>query len=179
MTVPVDVRDLLRHPGAARTVAIDEPVEGLVTELVRVPGDQPIHADLLFESVMEGILVSGPITVTLSVDCARCLKSLRSPFQVDVQELFVSGAGDLDDEYPIADDEVDLEPMIRDAVLLNVPFSPLCRPECLGLCERCGGDRNLEECRCEPEIDDRWAGLSRLSFPDGSRATGSAGPLGP
>jgi uncharacterized protein len=52
--------------------------------------------------------------------------------------------------------------MVRDAVLLDVPFAPLCRPECLGLCERCGGDRNLGECSCVETVDPRWADLERF-----------------
>src|SRR5439155_14718691 len=74
-----------------------------------------------------------------------------------------------DDEYPITEGTIDLEPLIRDAVLLMVPFAPLCTPQCLGLCERCGGDRNLGECSCGPEPDARWEALATLRFPDSER----------
>jgi uncharacterized protein len=69
-----------------------------------------------------------------------------------------------DDTYPIAEPGgLDPEPMVRDAVLLSMPFSPLCRPECKGLCERCGRDRNLGECGCsDVPVDPRWAGLEQL-----------------
>jgi uncharacterized protein len=56
--------------------------------------------------------------------------------------------------------------MIRDAVVPAMPFAPLCRPDCQGLCERCGGDRNSAECVCPPEIDSRWAPLASLRLPD-------------
>ena len=159
MSVELDVRDLIDQPGASRTVRVSESIPGLGTELATVPEDDRIRADLLLESVVEGLLVSGPVSGVMVMSCARCLKSFRSEFRLDVQELFVPGAAVVDDEYPIHEGAIDIEPMIRDAVLLSMPFAPLCRPDCLGLCERCGGDRNLGECVCEPEADPRWGPL--------------------
>lgn len=164
MTVPVDVRDLLGQPGTSRTVHVREPISGLVTEVASVPEDRPVAADLLLESVVEGVLVSGPLQGTMALVCARCLAPIESPFNIDVQELFRPGAAPDDDEYPVADGVADLEPMIRDAVLLAMPFAPLCRPDCLGLCDRCGGDRNAGECQCPPETDSRWSVLVDLDL---------------
>jgi uncharacterized protein len=172
VTLVIDVRDLLRQAGSARTVDLHEPMEGLATELARVPEGRAVRARLLLESVVEGILVSGPISGAMDVDCARCLKPVDAGFQVEVQELFVAGETAGDDEYTLLEDEIDLEPMIRDAILLAMPFSPLCRPDCLGLCERCGGDRNLDECACGPVVNERWAALSSVSFPHGPAGTG-------
>jgi uncharacterized protein len=161
----IDVRDLVRHPGASRQVRVDEPLGGLDTELAHVPPDRAVEADLLFEGVVEGVLVSGPVTGTMRVECARCLRPVEMPFEISVQELFVTGARPEDDEYPLVEGAVHLEQMIRDAVVMAMPFAPLCRPECMGLCPRCGGDRNLGECRCGPEMDERWAALSNLNLP--------------
>ena len=161
---PLDVRDLLGQPGASRRVSVAEPVEGLATELATVPPDVPVRADLLMESVVEGILVSGPVSGRISYRCARCLTGFTQDFAVEVSELFARPAEEEDDAYPLGEGTLDLEPMVRDAVLLSVPFSPLCRADCLGLCERCGGDRNLGECTCGPEIDPRWAALSQLDL---------------
>jgi uncharacterized protein len=83
-----------------------------------------------------------------------------------VQELYAPEASPEDDEYPLLEGAVDLEPMIRDAILLAMPFAPLCRPDCRGLCERCGGDRNLGECHSPPEVDVRWAPLLELNLED-------------
>jgi uncharacterized protein len=151
---------------------VHEPLEGVTTTLARVPEDRPITGELLFESVMEGILVSGPVWGVLSVDCARCLRTVESAFRVEVQELYRQDAEGDEDEYPISEERIDLQPMLRDAVMLALPFSPLCRPDCLGLCERCGGDRNLGECRCEAEVDGRWAALSGLVLPDEPMGSG-------
>jgi uncharacterized protein len=164
MSLVIDVSDLTHQPGSSRSVQVNESVPGLGTELAAVPDDRSIDAELLLESVVEGILVSGPVAGGMNLSCARCLKSFQADFHLNVQELFVAGAVIGDDEYPLEEDAIDIEPMIRDAVLLSMPFAPLCRPDCLGLCERCGGDRNLGECTCEPEVDPRWAPLAGLDL---------------
>lgn len=160
----IDVHDLLEHPGSARSVSVHEPVEGLRTELAAVPEDAPIEGDLLLESVVEGILVSGTLAGRMTFTCARCLKPFGSAFAIGVSELFAREPDPEADEYPLpAEGVLDPEPMVRDAVVLSMPFSPLCRPGCRGLCERCGGDRNLDECTCPPEAPDpRWAQLEGL-----------------
>ena len=164
----VDVRDLLGHPGSHRTVHIQEPVEGLATELVRVPDDAPVEADLLMESVVEGILASGPVEGVWVVSCARCLKPFETRFRVDARELFAPGVTpDTEDGYPIEEGFVDLEPMIRDNVVPAMPYAPLCREDCLGLCPRCGADLNEGPCDCVPEErDPRWAALDVLRTDD-------------
>lgn len=182
MALEIDVRDLVGRPGSSRPVHVEEPVAGLATGLVRVPEDSAVSADLLLESVVEGILASGRIAGTMSCSCARCLREFERDFEVLVQELFSrrdAGAGDVstggEDEYPLGEDGfVDVEPMLRDAILLAMPFAPLHAEDCLGLCERCGGDRNVGECTCGPADDPRWAALADLVLPeraDGARAT--------
>jgi uncharacterized protein len=159
----IDVRDLLEHPGVSRTVHVDEAIPDLHTELAVVPEDVPLEGDLVLESVVEGIYVTGSVAGRMSMRCARCLKEFEQEFDVEMNELFVRDAGP-DDDYPLERDlMLDPEPMVRDAVVLSMPFSPLCRPDCLGLCERCGGDRNLGECTCAARPGDpRWAGLEGL-----------------
>ena len=166
--IEIDVRDLVGHPGSSRSIHVDEPVEGLGLELSEVPADTPIEGDLLLESVVEGILVSGPIHGRMRFSCARCLKNFDRPFDLQVSELFVAESEASEDDYELRPEgAIDLEPMVRDAVLLSMPFSPLCRPDCLGICERCGGDRNLGECTCVPVgSDPRWAVLENIRFDD-------------
>jgi uncharacterized protein len=155
----IDVRELLEHPGSSKTVRVEEAVPGLATELVEVPQDAPLEGDLTLESVLEGIYVTGSVAGRMAFRCARCLKGFERDFDVSMQELFVREAGP-DDDYVLEPDlRLDPEPMVRDAVVLGMPFSPLCKPDCLGLCERCGGDRNLGECTCTERVDPRWAGL--------------------
>jgi uncharacterized protein len=159
----VDVRHLLASPGEARRVEIDRPIEGLSSELAQVSG--PVRMEALLESVVEGILVSGPVSGRMQLRCARCLRPFEEDLRLEVEELFAPDASeDDDDRYPLHDDTADLAPMVRDAVVLALPFSPLCRADCLGLCERCGGDRNLGECTCAEPVDPRWAQLQDIEF---------------
>ena len=162
----IDVRDLLEQPGSSRTVHVDEPVAGLRTELADVPEDAPIAGDLTLESVSEGIYVSGRVQGRYSMRCARCLKEFTRGFDLEMAELVPREAGPQDDYALASDLTLDPEPIVRDAVVLEMPFSPLCRPDCLGLCEICGGDRNLGECPGHESSDPRWAGLDALRFHD-------------
>lgn len=156
----LDVRDLVARPGASRRVRADVEVADLENEVSSLDG--PVHVEVVLESIVEGIYVTGPLRGTMQVACARCLKPAKRSFDLEVAEMF---ARDLDeDAYPLGEDTIDLEPMVRDAVGLAMPFSPLCRPDCAGLCERCGGDRNLDECSCGPRVDPRWAALTDLEL---------------
>lgn len=163
MTIePIDVRDLLGKPGASRTVGIRGTVEDLGTELAMLRTDVPVTGELLLESVVEGILVSGRLHGVLALRCARCLVEFESPADVEVSELFtLTPATDDPDVYRL-DPEGVLDPaqMVRDAFGLELPFSPLHRPDCGGICGVCGGDRNLGECPGNhDEIDPRWSRL--------------------
>jgi uncharacterized protein len=162
---PIDVRELAEHPGSSKRVHLHEAVPGLALQLAEVPADAPIEGELVLENVVEGIFVSGEVEGRMVLQCARCLTSFDRDFSVEVGDLFSTNADPAEeDTYPIAEPgALDPEPMVRDAVLLSMPFSPLCRPDCKGLCERCGGDRNLGECSCgDTSVDPRWAGLEQL-----------------
>ena len=155
----IDVRDLVDRPGSAKRVHLDERVPGLHTELADVGADDPIEADLTLESVIDGIFVRGNVGGRMVLRCARCLKEFEREFDVAMHELYARRPGP-EDDYALAEDlTLDPEPMVRDAVVLEMPFSPLCRPDCRGLCPRCGGDRNLGECTCVEAVDPRWAAL--------------------
>ena len=163
MTIdPIDVRDLLGHPGMSRTAHLRGKLEGLGTEVATLKPDEPVEGDLLLESVIEGILASGPLAATFALRCARCLEDFERPVSVEVHELFSPNpAADDGDVYPLdADGFMHPEQMVRDALGLELPFSPLHSPDCQGLCSVCGGDRNLGECPGDhPQVDPRWADL--------------------
>jgi uncharacterized protein len=160
----IDVRDLVGHPGATKVEQVAGTVEDLATELAGVPEDAPIRGELVLESLLEGILAVGRLEGSLALRCARCLTEFERGFSVELQELFVPFPHEDGDEYPL-DPEGFLEPdqMVRDVIGVELPFAPVCRPDCRGLCSRCGGDLNLGECICEePQIDPRWEGLDVL-----------------
>jgi uncharacterized protein len=160
----IDARELMGQPGTSKAVELDGTLEGLGTEVAAVPDDAPLHADLLLESVVEGIIVSGRVTGSFHLRCARCLKEFDEPFAVELTEMFVPAPDEDADDYPL-DPEGFIEPeqMVRDIVGVELPFSPLHAPDCQGLCPVCGGDRNLGECPGDhPTTDPRWAELETL-----------------
>ncbi len=120
---------------------------------------------------MEGVLVTGTARAALDGECARCLEPISDEIETRFQELFVyddqdshHDLGDEDDGVSrLEDDLLDLEPLLRDAVVLSLPFQPLCEDDCPGLCTECGA--RLAE---DPDhshvaaIDPRWAGLTTL-----------------
>jgi uncharacterized protein len=150
----------------ARTVPAPADLRG---ELLGVVPGSDLVLDLRLESVSEGVLVSGTTRVTLAGECARCLDSLTSELEVDIQQLYVYPGNevDTDDEDDeigqLVDDYVDLEPALRDAVVLALPLAPVCRDDCLGLCPACGA--RLEDVGPDhghDEVDPRWAALRAI-----------------
>lgn len=140
--------------------------EDFGVEMVGVPEGAAIELDLRLEAVLEGVLVTGTATVPLRGECSRCLDPIASTFEADFQELFVyddtrSGGNADDDELRLEGDLIDLEPVLRDAVLLALPLSPLCRDDCRGLCAGCGERLDdLPADHTHTMTDPRWAALA-------------------
>jgi len=176
----LDTRALSRQPGSSReeTRVVPAP-EDFGVEMVGVPEGADLELDLRLEAVLEGVLVTGTVRVPLKGECARCLDPIASTFEADFQELFVypdtrSGGNADDDELRLEGDLIDLEPVLRDAVVLALPLSPLCREDCPGLCPECGvrlADAGPEH--HHEAADPRWEALRGLLppdlAPDGSR----------
>jgi uncharacterized protein len=138
-----------------------------------VPAGDDVTLDLRFESVSEGVLVTGSAVAPLNGECARCLDPLTSTIEVSFQELYrylPDPDEDEDDgeERFLDGDFLDLEPAFRDAVVLALPLSPLCRDDCPGLCAECGA--KLAEVgpghRHGDKMDPRWGALAQLEIND-------------
>ncbi len=136
-------------------------IEDLACAGSAVPAGSEVEADVVLESVVGGLSASGTVRAPWAGTCRRCLEPAGGTLVVPVREHFTEG-GDGEETYPLHDGEVDLEPMVHDAVLLELPQAPLCGPGCLGLCPQCGANRNLEACSCQPGRDERWAALDML-----------------
>jgi uncharacterized protein len=185
-----DTRLLGRQAGSALTQKRTIPApDHLRLELVGVPVGADVALEVRFEAVSEGVLATGTATAPLAGECARCLAPLTSWVTVAFQELYLYADGRHDkhnkhdkherhdkhdsyDEHEEQDDEeryldgdlLDLEPAFRDAVVLALPMSPLCREDCPGLCAECGvplADAGPGH-RHEEAADPRWAALKQL-----------------
>jgi uncharacterized protein len=144
------------------TRVVEAPTD-LGIDVIGVPPGSPVDLDLRLESVVEGVLVTGTAVVRLRGVCARCLDEISSREEIDLQELFCYPGKELDDAEAlrIEGDLIDLEPVLRDAVVLDLPFMPLCRPDCAGLCPECGANLNADPQHSHAEpVDARWAGLT-------------------
>ena len=166
-----DVRPLGRRPGSMREDRRRVPApSGLGGDLIGVPEGAPLAVDVRLESVTEGVLVTGTVTAPLAGECARCLDPISDELAVELVELFaypdsVTDETSSADEVPrIEADHIDLEPVVRDVVVTALPWTPLCRPDCAGLCPTCG--RRLEELPADhvhESIDPRWAALAAFT----------------
>ena len=169
----LDVRDLGRRAGALKVVQdTSEAPADLGIAVIGVPEGSPVELDLRLESVVEGVLVTGTATLELRGECVRCLGPVGQRLEVDLQELFVYPDREAEEEEAsrLQGDLADLEPLLRDAVVLDLPFQPLCRPDCAGLCPTCGANRNDDPGHEHPaDHDPRWDLLRR--FEAGDRQT--------
>jgi len=160
----VEIHDLGRHAGGLKLVQRETPApEGMGNDVIGVPAGSPVRLDLRFEAVVEGILVTGVAGFQLAGECARCLSPVSGEQEIDVQELFLFPDKEPEDDEAsrVEGDFVDLEPVLRDAVVLELPFIPLCRKDCAGLCPECGADLNADPRHThEGSVDPRWAGLA-------------------
>lgn len=171
----LDTHDLGRRAGSMReierTIALPE---RLGNEVIGLPAGSELHLDLRLEAVMEGVLVSGTATGTAVGECVRCLREITLPVSATITELFAyegrrQDVHENDEDYEplptLLGDVIDLEEAVTDALVIGLPFQPLCRPDCAGLCPDCG--ERLDDVEPghahEAPIDPRWAALTGLA----------------
>jgi uncharacterized protein len=167
----LDTRELGRRPGTMRKVhrTIAAPA-GLGTDVIGVPEGSDLELDLRLEAVMEGILVSGTVRGSVVGECVRCLDAVDDEVEADVQELYVypgrtpEGQEKEDDLRELRDEMIDLEPVLYDTLVPALPFQPVCREDCPGLCSECGARLADDPAHTHESADPRWAALHGLSI---------------
>ncbi|BAG18739.1 YceD family protein [Streptomyces griseus] len=178
-----DTHELGRRPGAMKRLsrsveAPGSPVLG-IDGVIGVPEGAPVELDLRLESVMEGVLVTGTARATAEGECVRCLEPLTVEVDADFQEMFsypdaddrgrstaaepADDAEDDEDRFFLEDGLFDLEPMLRDAVVLALPMQPVCSEDCAGLCSECGIRLDENPGHHHDAVDIRWAALQGLA----------------
>jgi uncharacterized protein len=174
----IDTRELGRRPGNSLRLHRDVATPAdFGTDVIGIEEGQPMGLDLRLEAVMEGVLITGEVEATATGACVRCLDDVSIPVDVHFQELFayaeraahhreVAG-GDDEDELPELDgDDADIEPVLRDAVVPSLPFQPVCREDCPGLCAECGARLADDPDHHHEAIDPRWSALANLADAD-------------
>ncbi len=172
----VPVARLLRDAPSSLEVAFEAPFDAAHEFTPRGPAETdvfpeaPVSVRVRLESYSGGVRARGLVGAPWHGVCRRCSAPVLGNVLVRVNERFVADHDPPDDEaYQIDHDVVDLAPLARDAILLELPLAPLCRSDCRGLCPYCGVDRNESTCECRAPRDPRWATLDGLRFsePDG------------
>ncbi|AHC25060.1 hypothetical protein TS71_23675 [Mycolicibacterium neoaurum] len=166
----IDISRLGRRPGSLMEVHETVPAPSRIgLDLIRIEQGAPLELDLRIESVSEGALVTGTASAPTEGECVRCLEPVTGDVSIDLTELFAYPGSateettEEDEVGRVVDDRVDIEQAIVDAVGLVLPFTPLCREDCAGLCPDCG----IVLASAEPghqheKIDPRWAKLAAL-----------------
>ena len=160
----VPVADLLRRPGSVREEHRQAVMDGLVVSGTAVPDASPVTVDAHLESVNEGIVVTGHVRAPWRGECRRCLRPVEGDVDATVLEVFepepVEG-----ETRRLGGTTIDLEPVAREAVMLELPLAPLHSERCRGLCDQCGADLNEDPTHSHgDERDPRWAALDSLRF---------------
>jgi uncharacterized protein len=160
----IGVADLLRRSGNIRAEHLEAVLDELAVTGSQVPDGEPVQLDVRLESVNEGVVVAGTLAAPWEGECRRCLQPVRSRLEVPVLEVYEDDPVE-GETRKLEIDRIDLEPLVRETVLLELPLVPLCREDCAGLCAECGADRNEVDCGHALEVrDDRWAALDELKF---------------
>jgi len=181
---------LLRELPQAKTFVLSSDyVEGLIADL---PMRQALGADasseagggeakLDFYIESDNVFARGPLNAWMELACSRCLDNMRLLIQEELMVTFlpqgkVPGENDLsdlededgsddeiEDTYAYTGEEINIEPLLRDRLLLAVPLAPRCKIDCLGLCSSCGANQNHTECNCDHKVVDiRLAALKDI-----------------
>jgi uncharacterized protein len=164
----VGVAELRRRLGTRKPYHAQAVLDGLAISTSEVPAGGEIDVDVLLESIPNGLVVEGTITAPWRGDCRRCLEPVEGLVETQVKEIFERNPTE-GETYQMRDDEVDLEPMVRDAVLLALPLAPLCGPDCPGPApdsfptgtedDQAAADAEAARLRTE-----RWSALDELQF---------------
>lgn len=181
----IDLRELSRRPGSWLTLErTGVAADAIGTDVLAVPPGGELELELRLESVVEGVLVTGSVHATGAGLCVRCLDAVKLPVGATFQELYVypdkaahhhevATEDDEDEVRELDGDLLDLRPLLRDALVPTLPFQPVCRPDCPGLCSECGARLADDPGHAHEVLDPRWAALQALS-----PGSGSDGPTG-
>jgi len=155
----VNAVELLRQPGAVRAIDVvlgDEARAELDLTDTRISGDITVSVEAV--SAVDGVAVHGEVGVPWEGECRRCLTPMSGVAVAELDEQFVTGPSLRDDALPIEGDQIDLAPIVREYVLLELPDGPLCRPDCPGVFPEYGEGADTR--------DPRWGALDQLRLDD-------------
>jgi len=160
----IDTRELGHRAGSMRRLTRVVPAPAyLDVDVAGVSEGSDIELDLRLESVVDGVLVTGTARASVTGECVRCLAPLERTLETVFQELYAYSPDDAgEDDLLLEGELLDLEPVLRDAVVLALPLQPVCKEDCPGLCPECGARLAADPEHQHDVVDPRWAALMGL-----------------
>lgn len=151
--------------------------KGTLDELYSAEGADLV-LDLRVESVVEGMLATGRVSGSLAAQCVRCLDPVEVELDAEFQELYYHDAEHLTPEEAqealiVIEELIDVEALVHDAVMLELPLQPLCSDDCPGLCPECGARLADDPEHHHETVDPRWAALNGLNLQGSQFAEGT------
>ncbi len=158
----VNAAELLRRPGTEKTIELQATTAQIGLHDDRFGESDTVDVHLRLESLTDGIVVNGEVVASWHGICRRCATPTAGRLVCEIHELYQETVTD-PEAFPLEGEQLDLEPMVREVLVLDAPSSPLCRDDCAGLCPECGIDRNVGTCSCDNTVaDPRWGALDQL-----------------
>ena len=117
-----------------------------------------------FDHTPQGLLLQGEFAAKVNLECVRCLETFLQPLKWSFTDLYAFDKRSISESNLLVpeDGQIDMEPLLREYALLEIPISPVCKPECKGLCSVCGENLNKTDCGHRPESDSPFAVLKDL-----------------
>ncbi|MBQ6997313.1 MAG: DUF177 domain-containing protein [Oscillospiraceae bacterium] len=130
------------------------------------PVSEPVQISGTVRNTAGVLVMTGHISTTIHGICDRCATAFDQDISIPVDVVLVTELINEENEdetvFPLEGDSADLEDIVRTIFVLNMDSKLLCKPDCKGLCCRCGKNLNIEPCICEKELDPRFAALKQL-----------------
>lgn len=185
----VDITDLPQKAGSFKDVHVETPAPAdLGTDVIGTPEGSPVVLDAQLVAVDDGVLVRGRADLHVHGECVRCLRDIDEDRTISFDEMYVlpetakaqaaEGDEEADEFFTVGETSLDLEPALRDALVLDLPFQPLCREDCRGLCPDCG--ERLDDLPADhhhDHLDPRWSALANLLPADEAESVADETPV--
>ncbi len=151
-----------------RAIELNEELGDLEIGGLKLSENGRVHLAVALEHIAEGLVVRGELETEWAGLCGRCLCPIIGSIRLSIDELFENDPVE-GDTYQLDRDTIDLEPLVLDAIGLEMPIAPRCQVDCAGLCAQCGADLNLATCECVAERESSvWDALNEIVFTESS-----------
>jgi len=159
------LRQIMDSPGATVSFSVSADLSDLLYGN-SYPVSEPVQISGTVRNTAGVLVMKGSLTTCLHGVCDRCASAFDQDVEIPIDVVLVQELADEENEdewvFPLVEDSADLDDIIRTVFVLNMDSKLLCKPDCKGLCCRCGKNLNDGKCDCQKELDPRFAALRQL-----------------